>query len=208
MVLSINQLPLVQPKVALGVQWYKVVKLGEDQLTAPFYVDSPFSTKYGGSATPSTPGNYGRPGQASSPYPGCDVNGQPVDPRNYYVYQTGTTWRSGAPSTDAWSPNCGGSCTAGNCEKGQRMPLWIVAGSELVNSAAPTSVASATNLNSGTRTCASQASTTSPSCPQPGAGVGCTVTCQYPYINGDGGTQHRGVALSPAPCQDPGQIFR
>lgn len=197
----------IQPVVSLGVQWYKVVTLGENYLTADFFVGSPFTQKYQGTATVSDPnGFYGRAGKASSMYgSGCNaVTGVPVDPRNFYVYPKGTTWNSGVPSTDAWSPSCPSQCSA--CVLGLRMPLWITAGSERVTPTNPKSVFNALSLNA-TVSCAAAVNLTATTC-STAAGRNCTVACQYPYINGDGGTQHRGVALSPAKCQYPGQTFR
>ena len=195
----------VRPQTVPIVLWYKIVKLtGGDPLTAAFLADSPFSPKYGGSATTATPGAYGRPGHASSPFPvsGCNATtGEPVDPRSFYLYPAGTTWRSGNIYTDAWSPDCGGSCPL--CTSSVRMPLWIPAGSELLPASpgSVTPVSAATNLatsavKSFETTCASSTTLLAPSC-STSATTGCSVDCQYPYQNGDGGSQMRGVALSP-----------
>lgn len=211
-----------------NVIWYKVVKLGEDYTTQAFLVDSPFSQKYGGSATyangPSsiyTPGTNGNPGKASSPYPKNNapcVGGQPVSPLAYYVYPKGTTFGANNALTDAWSPTCpcpGAPAGQGCPSKGTRMPLWIPVDSEkctdkYCNPSSSTSIVSSTNLNSTSvavpfrtvcaapTTLAAPTSLLFPSCAYSANNVGtCTVDCQYPYGNGDGGSQHRGVALSP-----------
>ena len=194
----------VTPQVATSVLWYKVVRIGENPLTAAFLVDSPFTAKYGGYATPSNPvGRVGVNGAPSSPYTGCDGStGDAADPRKYYVYPLGTTWKTGNAATDAWSPGTGCNTPCPECAKGTVMPLWIPSNSDAA-------VTSTLSLADGAlpRSCALSVDIMHPSCAITNV-AGCTVACQYPYQNGDGGTQMRGVALSPSVCTYPNENFR
>ena len=145
------------------------------------------------------------PGSPSVSVPSCTLDGSTgdaADPRKYYVYPLGTTWKSGNAATDAWSPGTGCNTPCPECAKGTVMPLWIPSNSDAA-------VTSTLSLADGAlpRSCALSVDIMHPSCATTNV-AGCTVACQYPYQNGDGGTQMRGVALSPSVCTYPNENFR